>query len=171
APAPWLVTGCGGATSSAPARPGSAMTTSTAAASGSDATSSRGRAATSESAPQQYAVDAPRAAPVTVAPGETTATGGYATPTGVAAGGSPGDRMTYWAGRLDQATSTMSSTGECRDICRANGDICTAAHEICVLTGDDEASTPTDGRCSRARTACEQATRQRNGACRVCPSE
>ncbi len=166
----WLSTGCGGAAASAPSRRETVASPAGGATSGSDATAQSTTGA--ESAPQSETPS--RARPATM-PGTTTAapsaTSPYATPTGVGVAGSSGDRMTYWVGRLDQASSVMSSSGECRDICRANGDICTAAHEICVLTGDGEATSPTDGRCSRARTACEQATRQRNGACRVCPSE
>jgi hypothetical protein len=79
--------------------------------------------------------------------------------------------MSYWEGRLDRASSMLSNANECRDICRASGDICTAAHEICSLTGDGDNASPSDGRCSRARDACESATRQRNGACPVCPRE
>jgi hypothetical protein len=52
---------------------------------------------------------------------------------------------------------------ECRDICRAAGSICTAATEICRLAGD------ADARCTRARGACVDAGRARDGACPTCP--
>jgi hypothetical protein len=51
----------------------------------------------------------------------------------------------------------------CRDVCFAAGSICLAAQEVCRLTGDD------DARCARARGACADAGRQRDGACPVCP--
>jgi hypothetical protein len=52
---------------------------------------------------------------------------------------------------------------ECRDICRAAGNICSAATEICRLAGD------ADARCTRARGACVDAGRTRDGACPMCP--
>ncbi len=56
-----------------------------------------------------------------------------------------------------------SGMTECRDICRAAGSICTAAAEICRLAGD------ADARCTRARGACVDAGRTRDGACPTCP--
>lgn len=162
-----IASGCAGAPNRATS-PAPGMTTeSTVSASGSDSTqrsyTTSGTAVRSEGAP--------RSMPVTTTASSTRAPTSVSVPLGGAASGISSDRLTYWLERLDQAMSTMSSSGECREICRANGGICTAAHEICALTGDGEATTPTDGRCSRARTACEQATRQRNGACSVCPAE
>lgn len=51
----------------------------------------------------------------------------------------------------------------CHDVCFAAGSICLAAQEVCRLTGD------ADTRCERARDACSDASRQRDGACPVCP--
>lgn len=58
---------------------------------------------------------------------------------------------------------------ECRDICRASDGVCAAAREICRLTGDAEAEHPLDLRCARAREACADAGRQRDGRCPTCP--
>lgn len=58
---------------------------------------------------------------------------------------------------------------ECREICRASDGVCAAAREICRLTGDAEAEHPLDLRCARAREACADAGRQRDGRCPTCP--
>jgi hypothetical protein len=56
-----------------------------------------------------------------------------------------------------------ANPGVCHDVCFAAGSICLAAQEVCRLTGDD------DPRCGRARQACADAGRQRDGACPACP--
>ncbi|TAK23613.1 MAG: hypothetical protein EPO40_26245 [Myxococcaceae bacterium] len=56
-----------------------------------------------------------------------------------------------------------SNPGICHDVCFAAGSICLAAQEVCRLTGDS------DARCARARGACADAGRQRDGSCPVCP--
>lgn len=58
----------------------------------------------------------------------------------------------------------------CRDICRASDGVCAAAREICRLTGDADAENPLDLRCARAREACADAGRQRDGRCPNCPA-
>lgn len=58
----------------------------------------------------------------------------------------------------------------CRDICRASEGVCAASREICRLTGDGDDDHPIDLRCARAREACADASRQRDGRCPVCPS-
>jgi hypothetical protein len=71
---------------------------------------------------------------------------------------------TRWQAQLDEGLQALASAGtQCREVCRASGDICVAAHEICALEGGDE-------RCRRARRACEQATHQRDTQCPVCPA-
>jgi hypothetical protein len=56
-----------------------------------------------------------------------------------------------------------TNPGVCHDVCFAAGSICLAAQEVCRLTGD------ADPRCERARAACSDAGRQRDGSCPVCP--
>jgi hypothetical protein len=56
-----------------------------------------------------------------------------------------------------------TNPGVCHDVCFAAGSICLAAQEVCRLTGD------ADARCERARGACADAGRQRDGSCPVCP--
>jgi hypothetical protein len=62
-----------------------------------------------------------------------------------------------------------ASVGQCRVICMAASHVCTATREICRLTGDLIAAQPRDVRCARARSACIDAGRRRDGACPVCP--
>lgn len=57
-----------------------------------------------------------------------------------------------------------AGTAECRDVCRAAGTICVAAGEVCRITGD------THARCERARLACTDASRLRDGRCAQCPA-
>ncbi len=56
-----------------------------------------------------------------------------------------------------------SSVAACQAVCTASGNICAAAAEICRLTGDGHS------RCTRARGACTDASRRRDGACPSCP--
>ena len=56
-----------------------------------------------------------------------------------------------------------TNPGVCHDVCFAAGSICLAAQEVCRLTVD------ADVRCERARAACADAGRQRDGSCPVCP--
>lgn len=80
-------------------------------------------------------------------------------------------RIAQWELEIDrQQTSLAASLSQCRDICAAAGNVCTAAAEICRLTGDLTRANARDGRCVRARTACLDAGRRRDGACPVCPS-
>ena len=51
----------------------------------------------------------------------------------------------------------------CHDVCYATATMCTAAGELCRLTGVE------DARCVRAREACDDAGRQRDGTCPSCP--
>jgi hypothetical protein len=91
---------------------------------------------------------------------------------GAESGGAGGESLAYWQTRLDTAEQQLSSAGgACHDICRAAGEICVAAHEICGMTGDNDTASPMDPRCSRARTACTGAERQRDGSCPVCPRD
>jgi hypothetical protein len=57
-----------------------------------------------------------------------------------------------------------SAVSACREVCSASGGICAAAAEICRLTGDAH------DRCARARGACTDASRRRDGQCPACPS-
>lgn len=63
----------------------------------------------------------------------------------------------------DEQIRLAASAGVCQDVCSAAGTICLAAQEVCRLTSDD------DPRCARARGACSDAGRQRDGSCPVCP--
>lgn len=64
-----------------------------------------------------------------------------------------------------EAQRLTDTREQCRDVCMAAGNICTAAQEICRLTGD-----PSDARCARAQTACAEAGVTRDSRCPVCPS-
>jgi hypothetical protein len=80
------------------------------------------------------------------------------------------DAIAAWAARLAAAEQQFqAASGVCRDVCRASSGICSASRELCALTGDREGTAPTDPRCARARASCERASRQREGACPVCP--
>ncbi|MFO0602433.1 MAG: hypothetical protein U0324_04625 [Polyangiales bacterium] len=75
-----------------------------------------------------------------------------------------------WQERLHNASNGLAATvSECRSICMAASDVCTAAREICRLTGDLVAAQARDARCGRARASCIDAGRRRDGACPVCP--
>lgn len=75
-----------------------------------------------------------------------------------------------WQERLHNASNGLAATvAECRSICMAASDVCTAAREICRLTGDLVAAQARDARCGRARASCIDAGRRRDGACPVCP--
>lgn len=63
----------------------------------------------------------------------------------------------------DEQIRLAANPGICHDVCFAAGSICLAAQEVCRLTGDS------DARCERARGACADAGRQRDGSCPVCP--
>ncbi len=80
-------------------------------------------------------------------------------------------RIVQWEGEIQrQRAALAASLAQCRDICAAAGNVCTAAFEICRLTGDLSNTNARDGRCARARTACLDAGRRRDGACPTCPS-
>lgn len=79
--------------------------------------------------------------------------------------------IAQWEAEIDrQRAGLAASLAQCRDICAAAGNVCTAASEICRLTGDLSRANARDARCTRARTACLDAGRRRDGACPVCPS-
>lgn len=79
--------------------------------------------------------------------------------------------ITRWQTELErQQAQLATSLAQCRDICAAAGNVCTAASEICRLTGDLTRANARDARCTRARTACVDAGRRRDGACPVCPA-
>jgi hypothetical protein len=61
-------------------------------------------------------------------------------------------------------TALASAVAACEQVCAASGNICTAAAEICRLTGDGHT------RCARARGACTDASRRRDGQCPACPA-
>ncbi|MEZ4406654.1 MAG: hypothetical protein R3A52_09275 [Polyangiales bacterium] len=63
----------------------------------------------------------------------------------------------------------VTGLSECRTVCGAAESICTAAAEVCRLTGDSPSREARDARCARARVACADASRQRDGACPACP--
>jgi len=75
-----------------------------------------------------------------------------------------------WEAQLQRGRDELAATAtQCRVICMAASNVCTATREICRLTGDLIAGQPRDVRCARARSACVDAGRRRDGACPVCP--
>jgi hypothetical protein len=75
-----------------------------------------------------------------------------------------------WEAELQRGRDELAaSVGQCRVICMAATHVCTATREICRITGDLIAAQPRDVRCARARSACIDAGRRRDGACPVCP--
>lgn len=79
--------------------------------------------------------------------------------------------IAQWESEIERQRAGLSaSLAQCRDICAAAGNVCTAASEICRLTGDLSRANARDARCTRARTACLDAGRRRDGACPVCPA-
>jgi hypothetical protein len=81
------------------------------------------------------------------------------------------DRVGAWESEIArQQTVLGSSLSQCRDICAAASNVCTAAVEICRLTGDAARTPVRNPRCIRARDACMGAGRRRDGSCPVCPS-
>lgn len=84
----------------------------------------------------------------------------------------PSARITALEGELAQGMAAFAdAVSDCRSACRAAAGICAAAAEICRLTGDSEAASALDARCTRARAACDDSTRQRAERCPVCPAE
>lgn len=78
-----------------------------------------------------------------------------------------------WQGALTAAQQQLvNGLEECRDICAAAGNVCRASEEICRLTGDETPGLANvrDPRCRRAREACVDASRQRDGHCPACPA-
>lgn len=85
---------------------------------------------------------------------------------------SPAPRIAALEGEIAQGLAAVTApTADCRSACRAAGGVCAARDEICRLTGDESAAQPLDARCTRARAACDDATRQRTERCPVCPVE
>lgn len=85
---------------------------------------------------------------------------------------SPGPRIAVLEGEIAQGLAAVTApAADCRSACRAAGGVCAARDEICRLTGDASAAQALDARCTRARTACDDATRQRSERCPVCPVE
>jgi hypothetical protein len=80
-------------------------------------------------------------------------------------------RIAQWETEIERQRGQLAaSLAQCRDICVAAGNVCTAASEICRLTGDLTRANARDARCTRARSACVDAGRRRDGACPVCPA-
>lgn len=85
---------------------------------------------------------------------------------------SPAPRIAALEGEIAQGLAAVAApTADCRSACRAAGGVCAARDEICRLTGDVSAAQALDARCTRARAACDDATRQRTERCPVCPVE
>ncbi len=85
---------------------------------------------------------------------------------------SPAPRIAALEGEIAQGLAAVTApAADCRSACRAAGGVCAARDEICRLTGDASAAQALDARCTRAREACDDATRQRTERCPVCPVE
>ncbi len=85
---------------------------------------------------------------------------------------SPAPRIAALEGEIAQGLAAVNApAADCRSACRAAGGVCAARDEICRLTGDASAAEALDARCTRARAACDDATRQRTERCPVCPVE
>lgn len=85
---------------------------------------------------------------------------------------SPAPRIAALEGEIARGLAAVTApAADCRSACRAAGGVCAARDEICRLTGDESAAQPLDARCTRARAACDDATRQRTERCPVCPVE
>jgi hypothetical protein len=162
-----VCTGCGGsaATQSRSAAPSSGATSGGAASSEADSATSVAPSTQSTGAsPQRSSTTTMGGADVSV---DTRPAPGTAEPTQML---SRDDAIAAWAARLAAAEQQFqAASGVCRDVCRASSGICSASRELCALTGDREGAAPTDPRCARARASCERASRQREGACPVCP--
>ena len=80
-------------------------------------------------------------------------------------------RIAQWEREIErQRDALAASLAQCREVCIASSNVCTAAYEICRLTGDLAHANARDARCTRARGACVDAGRRRDGACPVCPA-
>jgi hypothetical protein len=85
---------------------------------------------------------------------------------------SPAPRIAALEGEIAQGMAAVTApAADCRSACRAAGGVCAARDEICRLTGDESVAQALDPRCTRARVACDDATRQRTERCPVCPVE
>ena len=112
----------------------------------------------------------PAAAPAATGGASVQSVGESATVTSQGGGVDAGDRAVREA-RIgaqvqrirEEQIRLATNPGVCHDVCFAAGSICLAAQEVCRLTGD------ADVRCERARAACADAGRQRDGSCPVCP--
>jgi len=139
--------------------------------------SSAGYAQPPATAPRPAQVDRPAAGVVRdrepAQPGSVTVQSLSESPTSSLQGGASADdseravreaRIGAQVQRIrEEQIRLASNPGICHDVCFAAGSICLAAQEVCRLTGD------TDARCERARGACADAGRQRDGSCPVCP--
>lgn len=101
--------------------------------------------------------------------------GGGASPTAPGTFEDPGAqrdaRIALWEREIVRQHGALgASLAQCREVCIATSNVCTAAHEICRLTGDLAHANARDVRCARARGACVDASRRRDGACPVCPA-
>lgn len=103
-------------------------------------------------------------------------TPGYSLQGGVDDGGDGGEEarreatIARWEAQLQRGRDELAATAtQCRVICMAASNVCTATREICRLTGDLIPAQARDPRCARARSACIDAGRRRDGACPVCP--
>lgn len=80
------------------------------------------------------------------------------------------EAIAHWEIEIQRYQAALAAgVSACRDICSAAGNVCTAAREICLLTGDSAVGNARDVRCTRARAACSDAGRRRDGACPACP--
>jgi hypothetical protein len=80
-------------------------------------------------------------------------------------------RVARWEHEIERQRDALgASLAQCREVCIAASNVCTAAYEICRLTGDLANVDARDARCARARGACLDAGRRRDGACPACPA-
>lgn len=129
------------------------------------------------SLPSTPSATAPGRAPMPVLP--TMSAGGMAPPPSAQPIDAPAvdegtrteSQIAQWQAELDHQRRLLASTlSQCRDVCAAASNVCTAAREVCRLTGDLANTNARDARCTRARSACVDAGRRRDGACPVCPA-
>lgn len=109
------------------------------------------------------------AAPVSPAPAAAgTSVGGAIAPDD---GVSAEAQIRRYEAQIAAARATIAADpATCRDVCGATTTLCRAAGELCRLTGDPDDHEARDPRCRRARVACADASRQRDGACPLCPT-
>ncbi|MBI5515479.1 MAG: hypothetical protein HY909_16990 [Deltaproteobacteria bacterium] len=80
----------------------------------------------------------------------------------------PDTPVARWEADLERWEAVfLASPGECRQVCMAAANICTAAREICRLT--DPGGVGREPRCQRSLGRCTDAGRRRDATCPVCP--